>query len=89
MSPSDEQLLRDITGALTKAIVVVVRSIEAQLVGSLQRQTIIAELKSAAQKIPADSSNYQTTKAILENIAVSLEDGNHQPRRLPLGKGQT
>lgn len=86
MNDQGKQVLRDIIGALSTAIVELCRSIEKQQQGKFSRQPVIVALQNAATNLPADSENGQMIKTILGNIAAELESGNQRAVRVPIGK---
>jgi len=86
MTARDEQVLRDIIGALSSAIVELCRSIEKQQPVDFSRQPVIVALRNVATNLPADSENREMIKTILENMARELESGNQSAVRVPIGK---
>lgn len=88
MNNNDENLLRDIIGALSTAVVVVCRSVEREFQKAqpnFNRRSVIVALQGVARDLPVTTSNRLTIKAILENIAVELESGDRRASTIPLG----
>jgi hypothetical protein len=86
MNERDEQILRDVIGALSTVIVAFCRSLESQHRNdAFSRQPVISAIQKAAADLPPNSDNGPMIKAILGNIAAELESGNQRAVRIPFG----
>ncbi len=84
MNERDKQILSDVIGALSTAIVVFCRSLESQNRNdTFSRQPVISAIQDAARNLPPNSVNGPMIKAILENIAAELESGNRRAVQIP------